>query len=156
MGLQARGYRFADWFDIRPYNPSYGGFLSEKGTKPGFEEAYDILVKSFAPVAVFDKDYDALGPFPAPPVLERGQPAGRTLIVYNDTFAGEDVTVGWCALQEGRAVAGDEKALQIPLGDHAVVAVTFTLCAAGPLQLELTARKGGQAVFADRRPFVVK
>ena len=44
MGLQARGYRLADWFDIRPYNPSYGGFLSEKGTKPGFEEAYDILV----------------------------------------------------------------------------------------------------------------
>ena len=78
MGLQARGYRFADWFDIRPYNPSYGGFLSEKGTKPGFEEAYDILVKSFAPVAVFDKDYDALGAFPTPPVLgAASRPAAR-------------------------------------------------------------------------------
>ena len=93
MGLQARGYRLADWFDIRPYNPSYGGFLSEEGTKPGFEEAYDILVKSFAPVAVFDKDYDALGAFPTPPVLRRGQPVSRTLIVYNDAFSGEDVTV---------------------------------------------------------------
>ena len=53
-------------------------------------------------------------------------------------------------------MAGDEKSLQIPLGDRAVVTVTFTPPAAGPLQLELTARKGGQAVFADKRPFVVE
>ena len=54
--LQARGYRLADWFDIRPYNPSYSGFLRKEGLRPDGREAYDILVKSFAPVAVFDKD----------------------------------------------------------------------------------------------------
>jgi len=46
---------------VQRYNPSCGGFLRDTGTRPGFEEAYDILVKSFAAVAVFDKDYDGLG-----------------------------------------------------------------------------------------------
>ena len=70
MGLQARGYRLADWFDIRPYNPSYSGFLRKEGVRPDCREAYDILVKSFAPVAVFDKDYDELGP-------SRSRPSSR-------------------------------------------------------------------------------
>ena len=72
MGLQARGYRLADWFDIRPYNPSYSGFLRKEGVRPDCREAYEILVKSFAPIAVFDKDYDELGPFPKPPTLKAG------------------------------------------------------------------------------------
>jgi hypothetical protein len=68
MGLQARGCRLADWFDIRPYSPSYSGFLRKEGVRPDCREAYDILVKFFAPIAVFDKDYDELGPFPSPPM----------------------------------------------------------------------------------------
>ena len=115
MGLQARGYRFADWFDIRPYNPSYGGFLSEKGTKPGFEEAYDILVKFFAPAAVFDKDYDALGPFPAPPVLERGQPVGRkTRYRIDDAVTGMEMRFS-CG-DEMMADAGRQKHFRGCLG----------------------------------------
>ncbi len=156
MGLQTRGYRLADWFDIRPYNPSYGGFLRDEGTKPGFEEAYDILVKSFAPVAVFDKDYDALGPFPVPPVLRRGQTVGRTLIVYNDAFSGEEVTVAWRAVEADRAVAGEEKTLRIPLGDHALFDINFTPPASGKLQLELAAKKNGQTLFTDTRSFTVE
>ncbi len=35
MGLQARGYRLANWFDIRPYNPSVLGFSSPRRRPPG-------------------------------------------------------------------------------------------------------------------------
>ena len=108
MGLQARGYRLADWFDIRPYNPSYSGFLRKEGVRPDCREAYDILVKSFAPVAVFDKDYDALGPFPTPPCSKAGEPVERTLIVYNDAFSDETVELRVAGHSGGKTHRGRE------------------------------------------------
>ncbi len=66
MGLQTRGYRYANWRDIRPYNPHYTGFMDVGGLKSGYGEVWDVIVKSFAPVAVFDKHYDELGALPQP------------------------------------------------------------------------------------------
>jgi hypothetical protein len=156
MDLQARGYRLADWFDIRPYNPSYSGFLRKEGVRPECREAYDLLVKSFAPIAVFDKDYDELGPFPKPPRLKARTPAARTLIVYNDAFSGEEVELRWQALDDGKPVAGEQRILHIPLGGHATVDITFTPPTAGELLLELVSIKGGTERFKDRRPFVIE
>ncbi len=153
MGLQTRGYRLANWFDIRPYNPSYCGFLKPEGVRPGYEEVYDVIAKSFAAVAVYDKDYDALGPFPQPPKLQVGRPVKRTLIVYNDEFADEQVTVTWQATLAGQHLAGEQKALAIPLGDHTLFEVTFTPNAPGELVLELSSSKGGRERFRDRRRF---
>ncbi len=156
MGLQTRGYRLADWFDIRPYNPSYCGFLKPEGVRPGYEEAYDVIVKSFAPVAVFDKEYDALGPFPSPPKLKAGQPAQRTLFVYNDTFADEQVQVTWQVDRAGRRVGGEQRTLTIPLGFHATWDIAFTPDAPGELGLDLSSSKAGQEQFRDRRKFLVE
>lgn len=153
MGLQTRGYRYANWFDIRPYNPFYIGYLKPEGIKPGYEDVWDIITKSFAPVAVFDKQYDSLGPFPDPPVLAVGQPAERTLIVYNDTFADEHVTVVWEATQGERRVGGESLELQIPLGGHLEQTIRFTPPAAGQLELSLISRKGGGETFRDMRRF---
>jgi hypothetical protein len=101
MGLQTRGYRLANWYDIRPYNPSMIGFLNKEGTRPGFEEAYEIIRKSFAPVAVFDKAYDALGPYPAKPQLPAAQPVALAarLPVHEDCAR--------CEKALGRAAALD-------------------------------------------------
>jgi len=156
MGLQARGYRLADWFDIRPYNPSYSGFLRKEGVRPECREAYDILVKSFAPIAVFDKDYDELGPFPKPPTLKTGVPVRRTLIVYNDAFSGDAVELHWKAVLGDRVVAGDASVLTIPLGGHAIVNIAFTPPAPGELRLELSSAKNGKEQFRDRRVFTVE
>src|SRR3712207_8540801 len=39
---------------------------------------------------------DPAGRWPAYPVsLRAGEPAKRTLVVFNDTFAGEEITVRW-------------------------------------------------------------
>jgi hypothetical protein len=156
MGLQARGYRLADWFDIRPYNPSYSGFLRKEGVRPDCREAYEILVKSFAPIAVFDKDYDELGPFPKPPTLKAGAPVERQLIVYNDAFSDEAVELRWQAVLDGKSLAGGTHFLKIPLGGHALAYATFTLPAPGELRLDLISAKGGREQFRDSRFFVVE
>lgn len=156
MGLQSRGYRLADWFDIRPYNPSYAGFLRPEGVKEEHREAYEILVKSFAPVAVFDRDYDALGPFPSPPTLPAGETARRTLIVYNDAFSDEQVEVRWNASQDGGRIAGEIRTLEIPLGGHTLLEITFTPAQSGPLWLTLESAKAGIPQFKDSREFLIE
>jgi hypothetical protein len=156
MGLQARGYRLADWFDIRPYNPSYSGFLRKEGVRPDCREAYEIIVKSFAPIAVFDKDYDELGPFPKPPTLKAGAPVHRTLIVYNDAFSDDTVELRWQAILGDKSFAGETRALKIPLGGHEIADIAFTPPAPGELRLDLSSAKGGKEQFQDSRVFVVE
>lgn len=156
MGLQARGYRLADWFDIRPYNPSYSGFLRKEGVRPDCREAYEILVKSFAPIAVFDKDYDELGPFPKPPALKAGASVQRKLIVYNDAFSDETVELRWKTILGDRSFAGETRTLKIPLGGHVFVDITFTPPAPGELRLDLASAKGGKDQFQDSRGFVAE
>ncbi|HJN14536.1 MAG TPA: glycoside hydrolase family 2 TIM barrel-domain containing protein, partial [Armatimonadota bacterium] len=156
MGLQTRGYRYADWFDIRPYNPFYTGYQSDEGVREGYEGIWDTIVKSFAPIAVFDKAYDALGPFPEPPALRVGEAARRALIVYNDALADESVTVTWQAVIGGEKIAGEERQLTIELGYHAEIEIEFTPEVAGELELRLTSSKGGVEQFADARRFVVQ
>ena len=156
MGLQARGYRLADWFDIRPYNPSYAGFLRKEGVRPDCREAYEILAKSFAPIAVFDKDYDELGPFPAPPTLRAGASVQRKLIVHNDAFSDETVELRWQATLGGESCAGETRTLKIPLGGHVIVGITFTPPAPGELRLDLASAKGTKVQFQDSRVFAVE
>ena len=156
MGLQARGYRLADWFDIRPYNPSYGGFLRKEGVREEHREAYEILVKSFAPIAVFDQAYDALGPFPKPPKLKAGETARRTLIVYNDAFSDEQVELRWAANLGANQIAGEARILEIPLGGHVSLEIAFTPSVPGDLRLDLASSKGGKIQFEDSRAFVVE
>jgi hypothetical protein len=156
MGLQTRGYRYAGWFDIRPYNPSYCGFLRPEGVRGGFADAYEIIRASFAPVAVFDKEYDTLGPKPEPPRLRVGSAATRTLIVYNDEFSDDDVTVAWRLLADGRSVAQETLSLSVPLGDHIEVPITIVPPVRGDLTLELTSRKAGVVRFAETRRFTAE
>jgi len=42
------------------------------------------MIVAVALVAVFDKDYDELGPFPNAPKLKAGAPVTRAPLVYND------------------------------------------------------------------------
>lgn len=156
MGLQARGYRYAGWFDIRPYNPSYAGFLSPQGVRDGFQDAYDMIRASFAPVAVFDKEYDALGPNPEPPRLRVGVAATRNLIVYNDEFADEKVDLQWRLLADGRSISEGASNLTVPLGGRSEAPINITPTVRGALVLELSSRKAGTLRFTDQRRFLAE
>lgn len=155
MGLQTRGYRLADWYDIRPYNPSYCGFLRPEGLKPGYEEVYAIIQRSFAPIAIFDREYDALGPFPKAPILTAGRQEQRTLIIYNDAFSDTSVEYGWRITSGGKRYAGEKKTVTIGLGELIIIPITFTP-PMGDIDLELMTAKGGIELFRDSRRFTAR
>jgi hypothetical protein len=118
--------------------------------------------KAFSPVLVADRDYwtanelsNQSGDWPSVSVaLPRGVPTTRTLVVFNDTFAGTQLNVRW-ELREGSptgpVAATQDLKLDVPLGQSIQQAITFTPPATdGPLFLVLTATKPGQGlVFSD-------
>jgi hypothetical protein len=156
MGLQTRGYRYANWFDIRPYNPHYTGAVMADEPKEEYRRAWDTIVKSFAAIAVFDKEYDALGPLPEPPEIPVGQATTRTLIVYNDAFEDDHVTVEWLAELDGKRIAGGETTIQIALGEHTEFETSITPPQAGQMTLTLVSKKKGKECFRDTKRFVAK
>ena len=62
----------------------------------------------------------------------------------------------WRAILEGKPIAGERCALNIPLGGHTAVEITFTPPSGGELRLELVSVKGGTEQFQDSRPFTVE
>jgi Glycosyl hydrolases family 2, TIM barrel domain len=144
-------------------HPIYGeDNLSDPWANPQIQR----VQKAFSPVLVADRDYweanklsDAGGDWPAVAVpLTRGTPATRTLVVFNDTFAGTRVNVRWELRRDtpdGRVVAGQTLPLDVMLGQSIEQPITFTPPATGgPLYLVLTATKPGEGVLfhdADTR-----
>jgi hypothetical protein len=113
-------------------------------------------VKSFAPIAVFDKEYDALGPFPNPPVLKVGESVKRTLIVYNDALANEQVELRGSANLNGQTIGGETRPVRIPLGEHVTHPIAFVPSSPGELRLDLATLKAGREQFRDTRLFRVE
>ena len=156
MGLQARGYRLADWFDIRPYNPSYGGFCAKRESaraSRGLRHLGQVLRPSGRVRQGLRRTRARI---PKPPTLKAGEAARRTLLIYNDAFTDEQVQVSWQAKLADRRIGGGERTLQIPLGNHAIVEITFTPDSPGELRLELISSKAGREQFRDVRPFSVE
>ena len=56
----------------------------------------------------------------------------------------------------GKRLAGESRALSIPLGGHASMEIGFTPEAAGELTLDLASAKGGIEQFKDSRKFFVE
>jgi hypothetical protein len=78
------------------------------------------------------------------------------LIVYNDAFSGETVELRWMAFLGDTPCGGETRPLQIPLGGHVLVDVTFTPPAAGELRLDLASAKDGKVQFEDSRIFTLQ
>src|SRR5207247_4275362 len=83
--------------------------------------------KAFSPVLVADRDYweanklsDQDGNWPSATVaLTRGVPATRTLVVFNDTFAGTHIDARWelrRGAPDGPVIAAQTLPLDVPLG----------------------------------------
>jgi len=152
------GTRTTDMVIEQGGHPLYG---EDNLPNPWFNPIIQRVQKAFSPVLVADKDYweanklsDAEGNWPAVSVpLTRGTPTTRTLVVFNDTFEGTTVRVRWQLRQGSRTgpvVAGETRNLEVPLGEHVEVPITFTAPATdGPLYLVLTASKPGQGVLFE-------
>jgi Glycosyl hydrolases family 2, TIM barrel domain/Glycosyl hydrolases family 2, sugar binding domain len=140
-------------------HPIYGeDNLPDPWTNPQIQR----VQKAFSPVLVADRDYwtanklsDQDGDWPAVSVpLTRGVPTTRTLVVFNDTFAGTTINVRWelrTGSPNGPVAAGRELHLTVPLGQSIQQPITFTPPVTNdPLYLTLVASKPGQGVlFTD-------
>ncbi|WP_135548567.1 discoidin domain-containing protein [Paenibacillus cymbidii] len=154
QGLQSRAARYKDYADIRPFSLDWAWKEHSRSRLQA-----DILRKSFAPVAVFDKEYDRFGVNPLLhateyPAVASGGTVSRTLIVYNDEFSDSSVTLKWYAYFGGSLVASNKYSLSVPLGGHAEQNVSFTAPAGnGNLVFRMEAWKGGSLKFDDTRHF---
>lgn len=155
--LMIRGFRYCDFFDIRP-------FWIYESTYP--EKIRYWFRSSMSPVAVFDKAYDdqklVEGPDgyfePPPPVYEEGSPISRTLVIYNDEFFGKELVVKWQAMVDGNTIVSGNFINEIEPGFHEEQVISFVapvVRSEKQIELYLSVYKGGTLKFTDCKVFVV-
>jgi hypothetical protein len=149
------GVRTTDFLTDSDKPPLYG---EDNLPDPWANHQIQRVQRAFAPVAVLDRDYwsaqkrsDPLGRWPSVPVtVKAGGRVERTLVVLNDTFAGEQVDVRWEVRRGDAVVAAGEEALDVPLGERATLPLRFTAPAEpGELQVVLRASKPGEGELFD-------
>jgi hypothetical protein len=154
-GTWCRGMRYTDYTDIRPY--TLGWTYGDE--QP---EAKRNLANSFAPVALFDKEYDDLGIEPLMsgecPQVEEGETLQRTLVLYNDEWADTSVTVEVEVRSGGTVHASGRKAVELALGEHTDIPCSFQVPNVGDAEMEMVLRtyKGGVKKFEEAKPFSVR
>ncbi|MDQ2688227.1 MAG: hypothetical protein M3Y28_10210, partial [Armatimonadota bacterium] len=158
QGTWVRGCRFVGFTDIRPYITNWAV------QNPDRPEAVNLR-NSFAPVALFDLNYDALGIDPLMgsgplPTLNAGENAQRTLVLYNDDYRDPQVTVQvqvQVQVKSGDTVYATGRTTQsLPLGEHRNIGCAFqTPNGVSTLDLVLTTFKGGKKTFEEAKRFTV-
>ncbi len=175
MGTWVRGMRYTGFADIRPYRHDWAWLTSEN--TPRIEN----LKNSLSPVALFDKAYDDLGIEPLLygnyPVLQAGDTAVRTLVLYNDAFTDTIIDVeilvksSWvnealsnyngetASVQE--IIAQGRRTYFVPLGTHVDIPMSFEVPAlrqgiVDRLDVVLIARKKGEVVFTEKISFALR
>jgi len=160
LGIWLRGMRYAGFTDVRPACYWFAGQDLEGARATNLRNAY-------APVALFDKEYDDLGIAPyvtgtTPggtfPTVDEGATLNRTLILYNDEFRGASVTVEIVIKSGARIHATGMKTFDVPLGEHIDIPYSFQVPYVGGSEMEavLMTRKGGVKKFEESRRFQVK
>jgi hypothetical protein len=155
QGTFARGMRYNDVALIHPY--VY--LLYAGGTNAPVQK--DNLIKSFAPVALFDHAYVGLGIAPllnnTYPSAAAGSTANRTLDLYNDEFSDSIVTIQVDVKSGGATRATATKSYAVTLGYHIQVPCSFQVPYAGgsTMQLVLSTSKAGASKFTETLNFNV-
>jgi len=154
-GTWCRGLRYTGYTDIRPYTLSW----TWSDDQP---EAKRNLANSFAPVALFDKEYDDLGIAPLMngeyPWVEEGTRLHRTLVLYNDEWQGTRITVEVEIRAGGTVYASGRRTVELPLGEHVDIPCSFQVprVDSGRMEMVLRTYKGGRKRFEEGKTFNVK
>jgi hypothetical protein len=117
-----------------------------------------LIQNAFNPVAVIDTHFwnankmsDAAGAWPTTPTVIAPGPTTRTLTLFNDTFAGEQLTVNWrlrVGSPTGQTVDQGSLEPTIPLGGRQHLPVTFDAPATDqPLYMDIEVSKPGQGTL---------
>ena len=186
FGDSAGRMRIADAADIRPWTLllAWTGFIpglrttdvvgpnlygADNLADPWHNPQVQLVQRGFNPLLVADADYwnlaklsDQAGDWPVPgevPTLVYGSHVTREVEVFNDTFADPHVVLRWQATvdaPDGPVVDHGQQLVNVPLGGHVPVPLTFTAPATGHrLYLTLTSSKPGAStvLFRDDREY---
>ncbi len=143
------------------HRPVCNTFTEKYPVMNTMDDGRTYLKNSCAPVAVFDKKWDAdnlLGV--APKIYRPGNVLHRTLVIYNDEFCGGDtITVTWIAQavgpgdQNNRKIASGSFVVNVAYGEKKLTDIKFKIPAdirgAHWLDLVLQSEKGGEVKFFE-------
>jgi hypothetical protein len=169
-GLVVRGLRYTNWVDIRPYTLEWA--LNQATEDPELHAAdlaiaVESLRNGLSAVALFDREYDDLGPVP---MLESLPYLGdnRVFVLYNDEFTGSsDITATWTLWRTAtdlgptstqQVLGHTQLNATVHVGEHIEIHCKFISCGkAGEnpeeVVLVLSTAKGGEAKFTERKSF---
>jgi beta-galactosidase/beta-glucuronidase len=154
-GTWCRGLRYINAAQMMPYT------LDWAWTADSISDVHNNLKNSYAPVALFDKDYDDLGievlRKKLYPELITGRTIVRNLILYNDCFTEESVQVEVRVESSGKLLANDIEKFRVPLGEHHEFKCEFIIPSTetGLLDMVLITRKNGKVTFRESRRFLL-
>jgi beta-galactosidase len=136
LQILQQGYRWAD----------YGAWDFYCGP----DDADDSQWRYFAPRAALCREWDW--------TFRTGEPARRTVGIFNDTHHADPITFAWELTLDGKRVAGESREYTVAPSTREVVEVTLPIPAvegraAGRLVLTLSV--GGKEVFRDVKPLSV-
>ncbi len=136
--MQIEAYRWHGVSGICPWTMFEGpGGVLAREKNPLWAAVHDC----FEPNAVFVKEYDSR--------FYAGDEVCRTLVAYNDTFAGGDFTVAWSLICGGKPTAQGRQHLRLGSAEHQVIAVRFrapSVTEPADAQFKVTLRCEGRGV----------
>ena len=154
-GTWSRGLRYINVAQIMPYTLKWAWVVDSTTA------VYENLKNSYAPVALFDKDYDDLGIDAVRknqyPELEAGKEFNRTLILYNDDFADTGIEVEVRLEADHKVLAHDVRHYELPLGEHSDIDCRLRIPALSTdiVDMVLVTRKQGHLTFEEHKKFKV-
>jgi len=151
-GTWCRRLRYLNFSDVRPFT------LEWLWAGPTTAPPRDNLKNSFAPIALFDKAYYELGigpPQGSYPSVAASSTQNRTLVLYNDEWAGTSIVIQAKIVKSGVETDVYNDTITLALGAHVDVPYTFTAPTSGPFDLVLTTTKSGVQRFTESLRFNV-
>jgi hypothetical protein len=155
-GIWVRGMRYGNFADIRPYTLNWAWQQTPDSLK------VLNLKNCYAPIALFDKDYDDLGISPyltgTYPILSEGETVDRTLVLYNDEFRDSVIAIEVLLKSGGITHAEGVAQFNVTLGNHIDIPISFQVPNIGGnlLEMVLTSSKNGVNKFEETRMFQVE
>jgi hypothetical protein len=152
-GTWSRGLRYVNVAQIMPYTLDWSWKVDSTTA------VYENLKNSFAPVALFDREYDDLGIDALRkkeyPTLKGGTVVTRNLVLYNDDFSQDNIQVEVRLEVEGKILARDIQYIQLPLGEHSDITCELRVpfLDKGIMDLVLVTRKNGHLTFEEHKSF---
>jgi hypothetical protein len=153
-GVQRTDMKLETGYPDGPH-PIYGeDNLPDPWTNP----TLTLIRQAFNPVAVIDSDFwnankmsDTSGRWPTTPATIAPGPNTRTLTIFNDTFADDQLSISWtlhAGSPTGKTVDRGALHPQVALGQHRQLAITFSAPdTTQPLYLQLQATKAHSGVL---------